>query len=127
MNQKLKTRKIDLHVGPDLECWCTDRSTENIVEPIVINKEDKEQGEGVEFRLKNSEYRFVGFMSPQDKTHDCFDVTKINDDRDNYSVMTIKDNFCGPVKVFDYELVYRKRRKHVGDLYRYDPQIKNVP
>lgn len=124
---------IEFHVGDDsagsgdLSCRCTRANNENeILEPIRVKK-SKVPIE-FDFRLMNPDYKFVGFMSPQDRKHDCFEVMGIKDDANKRSLMTVRDhfkrNFCDDL--FDYELVYKKRDDAIGgNLYRYDPQIRN--
>ncbi|MDH3748321.1 MAG: hypothetical protein OER97_08945 [Gammaproteobacteria bacterium] len=99
-----------------------------------MDKKNSNQ-DGIEFRLKNKEYEFVGFMSPQDRSHHCFEVVDMFDveyeyedgEKDGlYSFMTVEDKFCPTETLFDYELVFRKKNGlPEGNLYRYDPQIKN--
>ena len=120
--------EIDLHVGDDtpnsadLSCRCTQNGM--VVEPIKVYEKTKKE-DGLKFRLRNRAYDFVGFLSPQDRKHDCFEVKQIMRDDDDYSVMTVADKFCPTESLFDYELVFRDNKKHQGNLYRYDPQIKN--
>ncbi len=94
------------------------------VEPIYVSRKSGQHT--IEFSMKNEEYDFVGFLSPQDMKHECFDVVGI--DRDgSHSVMIVEDKFCPePPQTYRYELIFKLRKDEVGgNLFNYDPQIRN--
>ena len=124
--------RVDFHVSKDLECKCTQRGNpDKVLEPIKVKRGDDKERE-IEFKLMNTNYEFAGFISPQDKKHECFNVEKIGK-RGQHSIMTVMDRFKNGAScdgLFDYELVFRKtpdpkEQTAGGNLYRYDPQIKN--
>ena len=118
--------KVDLHVDQDLACHCAEHESATVLEPIVVKKSLK--NDGIRFELMDDDFTFVGFLSPQDRKHSCFEVTNI--DEGTPSIMTVSDKFNNGSScdnVFDYELVFRRRDETEGNLYRYDPQIRNVP
>ena len=126
--------KVDFHVGDDLAadgkltCRCTKREKKKVFEPIQVKDGDPKE-DGVEFRLMNKEYEFVGFISPQDRRHECFEVVSIDDNTRGHSIMSVADTYVEGSEwagdSFDYELVFQQRANQPGNLYHYDPQIKN--
>jgi len=114
----MATVQVNVEVDKDLMVTCSK-------EPIEIKKR-----ENIEFTLKNTIYEFVGFLSPQDMKHECFDVVSITPTPDKHepSVMIVVDKFCKPVpKLYRYELIFQKREGTLGNLYNHDPQIMNIP
>ena len=114
------TIKVNVKVDKELMVKCN-------LEPISLHKgkEDK-----IKFTLKPKKYEFVGFLSPQDLQHKCFDVQNIGDNAGGLSVMTVVDNFCEPKRpvLYRYQLVFQQRKQQggtPGNLYNHDPQIKN--
>ena len=112
----MATVLVNVEVDKELMVTCSK-------EPITI-KEKK----NIKFILKNPKYEFVGFLSPQDMKHKCFDVVSIVTNDGSPSVMIVVNKFCKPVpKLYRYELVFQKRGGIPGNLYNHDPQIMNIP
>ena len=101
----------------------------NDVDPLRVPASEK----CIQFVLRPNNWKFAGFLSPQDPKHVEFEVDTI-DTKGEYTTggnteaglsrMLVRDRH-GSKTTYRYELLFYKANKP-WDLYNFDPQIKNT-